>query len=463
MARSSCSWLNVTLAATLAVFLATTCPSAVADNISTKRTQSVLVRFAPEHLAAAHADAARYDAQRVSLPPMAGLTDYRAIIHVHADDSAHTGGTLPELLGEARRAGVQVVMLSDHFRPPRDFMDGWRGLRDGVLFIPGSETQGFLVYPDASIMDAMDGPKDELIAATTAGTGLIFLSHVEERLDHPMDGLTGMEIYNRHADASDDMALFMAILSQMTDPAQFVKLEQSLAAYHCEVLGTQLEYMDEYLDKWDVETQKQRVVGISANDAHHNNVLVIKMVDERTVRFGTEVDKDDEMDTMSADLRPGILEMTKGRKPGDVLARLDLDPYYFMFRTASTHILAPELTEEAIRAALAAGHAYVSHDYLCDPTGFRFVAVKKGAAEDLTAAEHVMGDEVPFAEDLLLVGEFPVACKTRILKNGQSVAEPEGQRVEFAPDGPGVYRIEGWLEIDGELRTWVFSNPIYFR
>ena len=38
----------------------------------------------------------------------------------------------------------------------------------------------------------------------------------------------------------------------------------------------------------------------------------------------------------------------------------------------STHIIAPELTEAALRDALRAGHAYVSHDWMCDPSGFRF-------------------------------------------------------------------------------------------
>ena len=72
-----------------------------------------------------------------------------------------------------------------------------------------------------------------------------------------------------------------------------------------------------------------------------------------------------------AALRPGIRELTKGHKPGDVLARLDLDPYRRSFRNVSTHILARTLDEPALRSALRAGHAYVSHDWMCDPTGSR--------------------------------------------------------------------------------------------
>ena len=27
----------------------------------------------------------------------------------------------------------------------------------------------------------------------------------------------------------------------------------------------------------------------------------------------------------------------------------------------------------------------------------------------------------------------------------------------------GVYRVEGWLKVDGEERPWIYSNPIYAR
>ena len=78
-----------------------------------------------------------------------GLNDYRAILHAHAEDSSHTGGTRPEMLSEAKKAGVHAIFLSDHHRPPKDFIrDSWRGLREGVLFVPGSEAHGFLLYPD---------------------------------------------------------------------------------------------------------------------------------------------------------------------------------------------------------------------------------------------------------------------------------------------------------------------------
>jgi hypothetical protein len=38
---------------------------------------------------------------------------------------------------------------------------------------------------------------------------------------------------------------------------------------------------------------RKRLTGITANDCHHNQVLIVKMVDEETVLQGTNVDADD--------------------------------------------------------------------------------------------------------------------------------------------------------------------------
>src|SRR5438128_2288135 len=118
-------------------------------------------RLKTAHLKAAHEDAERLQQSRKVLPPLPGLHDYKSILHAHAEDSAHTGGTRPEMLADAKKAGVQVIMLTDHLRPPHDFInDSWRGLHEGVLFIPGSEARGFLVYPVTSIMERMEDPEE---------------------------------------------------------------------------------------------------------------------------------------------------------------------------------------------------------------------------------------------------------------------------------------------------------------
>jgi len=426
-------------------------------------------RMATARLKAAHEDAERIKRSRRSLPPLAELNDYRSIFHAHAEDSAHTGGTRPEMLAEAKRAGVSVVFLSDHYRPPRDFInDSWRGARDGVLFIPGSECRGFLVHPTRSILSQMESETGRFIDEVTADGGLIFLSHIEERPEHATAGLTGMEIYNRHADAKKDVATLLALAMRMTDPDQLEELTTALRLYPDELLAAQVQYPSVYLEKWDADSRQRRLTGVGANDCHHNQVFVVKMVDENTVRIGTTVDSDDQMRTLTAALRPGIRQMTKGRSPGDVLARLDFDPYQRSFRNVSTHVFAHELTEGAIRSAMRAGHAYVSHDWMCDPTGFAFAAVE--STGDSTAGiagfgtrKALMGDELTLQRDLKLVARFPVECHTRLIRNGEIIRETAAESFSYPLTQPGVYRVEGWLTLDDEARPWIYSNPIYVR
>jgi hypothetical protein len=411
-------------------------------------------------LAAVHDDVERLKSRRVSIPPLPALNDYRCILHAHAEDSTHTGGTLPEMLADAKKAGVSAILLTDHFRPPRDFIDGrWRGLKDGVLFVPGSEANGFLVYPITSILKRMDLKGSDFIGTVTAGDGMIFLSHIEERKDHPVDGLTGMEIYNRHWDAKQDRASTLDLVRRLTDPGQLAELREAVRLYPDELFAFQCDYPTVYLDKWDEGTRRRRLTGVAANDCHHNQVFLVKMVDEDTVLLGTNVDEDEKMRRLTAASRPGIREMTRGRKPGDVLARLDTDPYVISFRNSSTHVLAPKLDEAAIRAALKAGHAFVAHDWMGDATGFRFVASDPGGNQ---AA--VMGDEVKWADGLKLTARLPLPAYVRLLRHGREVARSEGHaEFAFAVKEAGAYRLEAWLKLDGEFRPWIFTNPIYVR
>lgn len=435
------------------------CTSTVAAAEPLPRKHSNVERLSLERLAAVHADVEKLQTQRVEIPSRTGLTDYRCIMHAHAEDSDHTGGTLKEMLADAKKAGVHAILLTDHYRPPTDFIDGrWRGLKDGVLFIPGSEVHGFLVYPMKSIMKRMELKGADFVNTVNVDDGMIFLSHIEERKDHPVDGLTGLEIYNRHWDAKRDKGSFLVLARMLTDPKELANLEKALRLYPDEVLAFQCDYPDVYLNKWDSGTKQKRLTGVAANDCHHNQTFIVKMVDAETVLLGTNVDADDKMRKITADLRPGIKEMTKGRKAGDVLAKLDFDPYYRSFHNSSTHVLAPKLDEPTIRSALKNGHAYVSHDWMCDPTGFRFDAVTDGKQ----AA--IMGDEVKLSDGLKLTAKLPVPAYVRLLHHGKEVAKSEGKAdFEYAVKEAGAYRLEAWLKLDAEWRPWIYANPIYVK
>src|SRR6476646_259092 len=61
-------------------------------------------RLKTAHLKAAHEDAERLQRSRTTPPPNPAVHDYKAILHSHAEDSTHTGGTRPEMLADAKKA-----------------------------------------------------------------------------------------------------------------------------------------------------------------------------------------------------------------------------------------------------------------------------------------------------------------------------------------------------------------------
>jgi hypothetical protein len=147
---------------------------------------------------------------------------------------------------------------------------------------------------------------------------------------------------------------------------------------------------------------------------------------------------------------------TAGKKAGDVILELDLDPYVRSFRHVSTHILVNETSELDVRQALTKGRAYVAFDWFADPTGFVYRA-------DHGAENWPIGSELIFAKDLYLRAEAPLEARFKLVRDGKIVLERTGPALEFLVDMPGVYRVEAWLNIAGETRPWILTNPIYIR
>ena len=429
----------------------------------------VASRYAPrqrltrERLAAADASIRRLETVRRVIPAPAGFHDYRCIFHAHGDDSAHTGGSRSEILADAVRAGVDGVFLSDHFRPPRDFMESWRFLTNGVLFIPGSECRGFLAQPDTSVMGVMEKPIPDFVRAVGAGTGLIFLSHIEERPDHDMAGLTGLEIYNRHYDAKRDLTGLVSLASRMTDPGELRELQALTSEFPDGVLGSQIEYPQVYLEKWDRESRTRHLTGVAANDCHHNQVFVLQKVDETRARFGTVVDKPESMREIPVSLRPGIAPLIRGLTNGQVVKLLDVDPYYRAFRCVSTHLWATEKTEPAMRAAARAGRVYVVHTWMGDGHGFRMAWLDAEAPRMSDQPRAWMGDEAPYRPGGRIDVESPLPGRIRLIRDGEELARVDGDRLSQPVTGAGVYRSEIWLELGGEWRPWLYSNPVFLR
>jgi len=142
--------------------------------------------------------------------------------------------------------------------------------------------------------------------------------------------------------------------------------------------------------------------------------------------------------------------------PSAKVTKDETDAYTAAFRHVSTHILATELTPAAIQASLAAGHAYVAQDWLCDPTGMAFFAQSYFGVFE-------MGDSVmhnPLTGGVTISVRLPVPATIHLLRDDMVVAESHDWKLDYIVRDMGAYRVEALLSIDGEERPWIFTNPI---
>jgi hypothetical protein len=423
-------------------------------------------RFKPDRLEQATKDANAIREHQSPKPLPKGWTDVRTIFHAHAEDSEHTGGTRPEMIADAKKAGVKAIFLSDHLRPPRDFVSPERrGNKDGILLIPGSEAKGFLIHPVNSVMDKLDMARDPFLDEIRKDGGLAFLSHIEERTDHPMGKLDGLEITNRHYEAKADIAGYIALLTAMTSPESIADLRRKLELWPDATFSFQGDYPTVYMRKWDDGLKTTRLVGVAANDCHHNNVLTAKLAaDGEAILVGTNVDKDEDMRRVPFGVAKGMKALAEGKKPGDILATVDLDPYRRSFANASTHILVEgdAFDEKVLRDTIRKGRVFVSHDWICPSEGF-FVTVKNAADETIGT----LGDEVDFAKakPATIQVDLPTkASLVRLIRDGSETARLENTAdASFKIDTAGVYRIEVFQKLDGEYRGWIYASPVYVR
>jgi hypothetical protein len=74
-----------------------------------------------------------------------------------------------------------------------------------------------------------------------------------------------------------------------------------------------------------------------------------------------------------------------------------------------------------------------------------------------------MGDEVPLSAGSKLRAAAPMRCTLKLIRNGETVLTTLSKSIELEVKSKGAYRVEDWLERDGEQRPWIYSNPIYIR
>jgi len=408
-----------------------------------------LDRLKAERLEAVHKEVQALKSRRRELARPGPYRDYRANLHVHSAFSHDSRGKIEEIVAAAKVIGTHVLMFTEHPADTYDFFkEGHQGIKDGVLLIPGAEMKGFLVFPTQSLRGLDGGTPQEFSDLVRGRDGLIFLSHLEERMDWQIEGLTGIEIYNTHADFKDEKKLVAAL----RNPLWLFGSADLFRKYPQEAFSALQDYPADYLKRWDELCEKAPHTGVAANDAHQNVGLVVRLGDGDKALYEDALGK--KLFEIDAATNPALKPLLADKKVGDVLLELRLDRYEHSLRHVGTHLLMKDLNKEAVWEALESGRAYVAFDWISDATGFDFAAVSK-------STRHEIGSHVAFEEGLKLRAQAPLAADWKVMRNGKSISESNGTALDFAVTEPGNYRVEVWLMIAGEKTIWILSNPIY--
>ncbi len=384
-----------------------------------------------------------------AIPRNGQFQEYRANIHVHSHWSHDSRGAIDEIVAAAKATGTSVLMFNEHPADHYDFFaDGHRGMHDGVLLIPGAESQGFLAFPTMSLRGLKMGTPQEFNDVVRRRGGLTFVSHLEERMEWSIQGLTGVEIYNTHADFKDEKRM----IESMKSPLWVLQAAEMIRKYPQESYSALQDYPSDYLKRWDELCAIAPHTGVSANDAHQNVGMIARWVEGNKARVEDPLGKV-LVELPLAVIPSGVINR-EGKSVGDELFRLLFDPYENSLRHVGTHLLLTELTEKAVRESLEAGRAFVAFDWLADAKGFDF------AASD-GQKRFEMGSQLELVPNLSLEAQSPLPVHWRLLHNGKVIDESASRSLRFNVTEAGNYRTEAWLDIAGERMLWILSNPLY--
>ena len=347
---------------------------------------------------------------------MPGLHDLSCVVHLHSTHSDGTG-TVEEIARDGERAGVDVVLLTDHdsLDAVRLGEEGWYGR---TLLLAGHEVSPptrnhLLAFGTDEEIDWRGLSPRQIVEAVREAGGFGIAAHPfseasdrfrrvrslgESMLWEDLECLDGVEVWSFVSDNGQNVAGVGDALRFITRPERYVTHPPR-----------------RNLEEWDRLAAKRRVVGIGGLDAH---------------QFGVRV---------------------AGRA-------IRLMSYHRSFRQLRTNVLAREaLTGElahdraAVFEALREGRCYIAAHAVAPGRGFRF----EGDGVE-------MGGEAPFDGQALSV-ELPRPAEVRLLQDGNEVACAAGSSLAHQAAGPGVYRVEAYLTTYAQRRTWILSNPVYLR
>lgn len=386
-----------------------------------------------------------------------GWNEYRGIIHSHSYLSHDSEVPFEDILKTMKDIQLDFILMSDHCDENiADYSKQWRGMHDGKLFVPGFEMdKGFMpsFLPPDTILKKNEDPATLAQQISDKG-GLLFYVHSEEPRLWELPQLNGMEIYNIHTDFKEKEDKKWPLLADILCNVRSYKpqLMRSIYIHRMEILA-----------RWDDLCRTRKITGFGGNDCHQNTGyrgFYEEKSDGGTAQPVLRIE-DTSPETIKEFklnfLTRGLLRLASGPlEPGKMLFHMQLDPYELMGQFCNTHVLARDLSEDAIKDSLKTGRAFVGFTLLADCRGFVYYA------QDATG-KAVMGETMSFGPETRLRAGSPLPCRFNVLKNGEVQTRQEGRELDYQPKTPGKYRVEAELNILGEWTPWIYANPIELK
>jgi hypothetical protein len=338
------------------------------------------------------------------------MHDLACVVHLHSTYSDGTG-TVKQIARAGRRAGADVVLLTDHdtLAAKRNGEEGWYG---DVLLLVGEEVSPrrrnhYLAFGINEEIDHSELDAAGICRAVRAAGGFGFAAHpFSEGSKRFKRAGPGMPFDALDCEALDGIELWSFVNDTGESITSVPQMLRFLLAP-----GRALDGPPERnMRAWDELCRTRPVVAIGGIDAH---------------QFGKRIGP---------------------------FVPLRIMAYHRSFRHIRTHVLCEGPPDrEQVFGALREGRCYIAVDSIAPARGFRF------EADDLP-----MGAEAPAGRRRLTV-TAPADAKLRLLRDGSEIAGGVGRTLEAEVEEPGVYRAEALRRSHGRQRTWIVSNPIYLR
>ena len=296
---------------------------------------------------------------------------------------------------------------------------------------------------DSVVLDWGKG-QDAIIKQVVDGGGLALYVHTEKPHNWDNPDYQAMEIYNIHTDMLDGEKLAPLIINFAVNGKKY--------KHWC--FRELYDEQTEILANWDSLNMKRKIVGMAAPDAHNNQNIRARYLENGLVEWvgpnaNTIVIKE-----------PGLREKLLCGQPDSAgwVFKFDVDTYFASFNYVNTHIFSDTLTNVSIKNHLVKGHAFIAFENLAEATGFQFYST-----DDKNKVNGILGDSVwsDSVSKLRAISPYPVQFK--LLKNGKVIDTlNNAYSYEYNINSEsGNYRIVASLLFDKKWTTWVLSNPIY--